>query len=96
MQFLMNFLNLFSRLYARLHNYPGVPFWVLTPLRKIVRYGANRILPRYLEKAHTHRGTIENGVIISFTSFPARINDVWKVVESLKNQSILPEKIILW
>ena len=62
MQFLMNFLNLFSRLYARLHNYPGVPFWVLTPLRKIVRYGANRILPRYLEKAHTHRGTIENGV----------------------------------
>ena len=44
----------------------------------------------------SYTGTIENGVIISFTSFPARINDVWKVVESLKNQSILPAKIILW
>ncbi len=33
---------------------------------------------------------------MSFTSFPARINDVWKVVETLKRQTVLPEKIILW
>ena len=38
----------------------------------------------------------KNNLIVSFTSFPARINDVWKVVVSLKNQSMLPEKIILW
>lgn len=50
----------------------------------------------YLAKGRTLKGEIEKGVIISFTSFPARINDVWKVVESLKNQSVLPEKIILW
>lgn len=92
----MNLLNLFTRTYARLHNYPGVPYWVLTPFRKIVRYGANKTLPKYLEKGKSPNGEAEKGVIISFTSFPARINDVWKVVESLKNQSVLPEKIILW
>lgn len=92
----MNALNLFTKAYAGLHNYPGVPYWVLTPLRKIVRYGANKTLPKYLGKGQFPNGKTEKGVIISFTSFPARINDVWKVVESLKNQSVLPEKIILW
>ncbi len=38
---------------------------------------------------------IEN-LIVSFTSFPARIDKVWMVVECLKRQTILPEKIILW
>ena len=92
----MNALNIFTRSYAKLHNYPGVPFWVLTPLRKAVRYGANKVLPRYLAKPHEPKGKREEGVILSFTSFPARIKEVWQVVESLKNQSVLPEKIILW
>lgn len=92
----MNYLNIFTRAYGFLHNYPGVPYWVFTPLRKIVRFGANRLLPRYLANVRKRKGCIEKNVIISFTSFPARINDVWMVVESLKNQSVLPEKIILW
>lgn len=92
----MNVLNLFTKAYSKLHNYPGVPFWLLTPFRKMVRVTANKILPRYLSKRHEPKGVTENGIILSFTSFPARINDVWKVVESLKNQSVLPEKIILW
>ena len=33
---------------------------------------------------------------MSFTSFPARIDKVWLVVECLKRQTYLPEKIILW
>lgn len=92
----MNALNLFTKAYAGLHNYPGVPYWVLTPLRKMVRGTANKVLPRYLSKHREPRGKTEDGIILSFTSFPARINDVWKVVESLKNQSVLPERIILW
>ena len=92
----MNVLNLLTGVYARLHNYPGVPFWVLTPFRKLVRGIANKILPYYLSQIHSHRKMNGKGVVISFTSFPARINDVWKVVESLKNQSIRPERIILW
>jgi len=36
------------------------------------------------------------GVIISLTSFPARINKVWQVIECMKRQSLQPMKIILW
>lgn len=92
----MNTLDLYTKAYSLLHNYPGVPYWGLTPFRKLVRFGANKMLPRYLAKPRPFKGVKENGVIISFTSFPARINNVWQVVESLKNQSVLPEKIILW
>lgn len=92
----MNVLNLLTKLYAKLHNYPLVPYWVLTPFRKMVRNTANRVLPSYLAKRKEERIVHQAGVIISFTSFPARINDVWQVVESLKNQSYRPEKIILW
>lgn len=92
----MNKLDFYTKLYSRLHNYPGIPFWILTPLRKLVRSQANRVLPKYLAKRSERKGGLEKDLIVSFTSFPARINDVWKVVESLKNQDMLPEKIILW
>lgn len=92
----MNKLDFYTKLYSRLHNYPGIPFWLLTPLRKLVRSRANRVLPYYLLKRRGRKDVVESDLIISFTSFPARIKDVWKVVESLKNQSVLPEKIILW
>lgn len=92
----MNLLSFFTKTYSRLHYYPGVPFWVLTPFRKLVRFGANKLLPRYLAKPRKTTGEKESDLIVSFTSFPARINDVWLVVESLRNQSVLPEKIILW
>lgn len=35
-------------------------------------------------------------LIVSLTSYPARINTVHYTIESLLNQSIKPEKIILW
>lgn len=37
-----------------------------------------------------------DNVIISLTSFPARLNTIWQCIESLKRQSILPEKIVLY
>ena len=92
----MNLLTLFTSVYSALHSYPYIPYWGLTPFRKLVRYGANLTLPKYLAQVNVLRVEKENGVIISFTSFPARINNVWLVVKSLKNQSVLPEKIILW
>lgn len=36
------------------------------------------------------------GIIISLTSFPARLNTIWQCIESLKRQSVVPEKIILY
>lgn len=38
----------------------------------------------------------EKKVIVSFTSFPARIADVWIVVECLFRQTYKADKIILW
>lgn len=35
-------------------------------------------------------------IIVSFTSYPKRIGDVWLVVETLLRQSYKPDEIILW
>lgn len=95
----MNPLTFFTKAYSRLHNYSAVPFWVLTPMRKVVRFGANRVLPHYLlkpRKINKIEGTIETKVIVSLTSFPARIDNVWQVVECMMRQTLTPAKIILW
>ena len=47
------------------------------------RYGLNR-KPR------------KQRVIVSFTSYPKRIGDVWLVVETLLRQSMKPDAVILW
>lgn len=92
----MNILNLLVKSYSKLHNYPGIPYWLLTPTRKLVRYIADRILPGYLIKQPNEQVARNSGVIVSFTSFPARINKVWQVVECMKRQTYKPFKIILW
>jgi len=35
-------------------------------------------------------------IIVSLTSFPARINNLWLVIESMFRQTIQPDKIIVW
>ena len=35
-------------------------------------------------------------VVVSFTSYPKRIGDVWLVAETLLRQSCKPDKVILW
>lgn len=92
----MNALDFFTKAYSLLHNYPGVPYWALTPLRIIVRLGANKVLPKYLERSCPKYRQSDNKVIVSFTSFPARINNVWQVVECMRRQTYKPAKIILW
>ena len=37
-----------------------------------------------------------NGVVVSFTSFPARINGAWMVVDCIMRQSYSPQKILLF
>lgn len=68
----------------------------MTPMRRFVRNIAHRYLPKYLEKPVEKSQNRQEGLIVSFTSFPARIKEVWQVVECMKRQSLLPEKIILW
>lgn len=91
----MTILDLFVDSYSLLKNY-GMPYWVMTPARRIVRQMANKYLPIYLSKPTKPSDMRCNGLIVSLTSFPARINDVWQVVECMKRQTLLPGKIILW
>ena len=91
----MNLLNLFVNSYSFLRNY-AMPYWVMTPIRRFVRKLAYKYLPEYLSKPYKLSDKVCKGLIVSFTSFPARINDVWQVVECMKRQTQLPEKIILW
>lgn len=91
----MNLLNLFVNSYSKLKNY-GMPYWVMTPVRRLVRKLAYKWLPKYLNKPVKRSPNTCEGLIVSFTSFPARINEVWQVVECMKRQTLLPEKIILW
>lgn len=91
----MDTLNLLTKTYGCLRNY-WMPNCVMAVPRKTIRTFANWILPKYLSKSSEYRGVRADKVIVSFTSFPARIADVWMVVESLKRQYVRPEKIILW
>lgn len=50
---------------------------------------------RLCADTYTSEKRLDN-LIVSLTSFPARIDNVWKTILSLKRQSWLPSKIILW
>lgn len=85
---MMYLIKLYGVLYS--------PCFFLTPFRKFIRYCANILLPWYLGKNVEYKGIIQKKLIVSLTSFPARIENLWMVIETIKRQTILPEKIILW
>lgn len=90
----MDSIDSIIKFYARLHNYK-LPFWFLTPIRRFVRQIANKRLPPLLSK-QKYVVKEEVDVIVSLTSYPARIDNVWQVVECMFRQTYLPKKIILW
>ena len=92
----MNKLDFYTKVYASLNNLPGMPIWLFTPFRRLVRFCANKALPKYLARQEFEKSSSQDGVIISFTSFPARIDNVWQVVECMFRQTVQPAKILLW
>lgn len=83
--------------YGGLYNRRGIPSIILSPLRYLVRIIANWYIPisykrtEYLSYYHCGKR-----IIVSLTSFPARIDKVWITIESLKRQTVQADKIILW
>ncbi|MDL2323280.1 hypothetical protein LJC52_04755 [Bacteroidales bacterium OttesenSCG-928-A17] len=72
-------------------------------LRFCVLNVANFILPFYFKlTANNLNYRLEpskkrtNKTIVSLTSFPARINKVWLVIETILHQTSRPDMIILW
>ena len=68
--------------------------------RKIIKVLINIIYPLYYKFIPTKKVgvdiTNEDNVIVSLTSFPERINNVWICLETLLRQKTRPNKIILW
>ena len=71
-------------------------------LRAIIRLAANIVLPIYLiVSSHNKNYSIapsknKTHIIVSLTSFPARIQKIWMVIETLLRQTVRPDRIILW
>lgn len=72
-------------------------------LRFIIRLTANIILPFYfmLTRSNSRYKLLptertDGRLIVSLTSFPARINRLWLVIESMLRQDEKPDMIILW
>lgn len=88
-------LKFYTTLYGSLHKRRYVPNILMTPLRRVIRYVANkRLRANYGDFVlSTERN---EDVIVSLTSFPKRINDIHYVIWSLLKQTVLPHKIILW
>lgn len=62
--------------------------------RMVIRYVANITIPSLSKKVNM--SIVREDVIVSLTSFPDRINNIWKVINCILNQTVLPKKIILW
>lgn len=98
-------LNLFIKLYSCESKKEIVNSTrILSIFRFLVRTVANYFLPIYFKLTQNSKsGAIvkftnssESRVIVSLTTFPARISKVWLVIETLLRQTIKPDKIILW
>lgn len=66
---------------------------------RIITKIANIIMPIYYKKTTIKQGTEENSkkkIIVSLTTYPARINKVWITIQSLLRQTEKPNKVILW
>ncbi len=92
----MNKLDLLVSSYSKLHNYKGIPYWIMTPFRRMIRSIVNHQLPKYLNSENKQTAKTQTDTIVSFTSFPARIENVWQVVECMLRQTYQPKKILLW
>lgn len=62
----------------------------------LIAWIANKTLPLYLHYTKSKNLAIQENIVVSLTSFPARINYVWLTIETIKRQTIRPFKIILY
>lgn len=92
-----NMHKFYTYLYGNLYNRKNLPNWVFSPLRKCLRIVASHHLPSFMQNTSLPKAIYHcNDVIVSLTTFPARINDVWMTVSSLLRQTYAPAKIIIW
>lgn len=82
--------------------------WMLKPtfsnslqfkiISRLTQFYLNNIYKQQLKRCNntllkTHK---EQEIIVSLTTFPARINTVWITIETIFQQEYLPDRVILW
>ena len=71
-------------------------------MRKFMKFYFDLIVPNYLKRTQSKFGYALNKdirqerYIISLTSFPARIENIWITIETILRQNFQPDEIILW
>ena len=92
------FCNIYSSIKNNNRFLVRIRFYSL--LRVLTRLTANLLLPVYFRLTKNNKQyrltSDKQKVIVSFTSFPARIDKVWLVVECMLRQTRKPDKIVLW
>lgn len=98
--------NWFDSLYSKIRDenllLTRIRFYSLE--RFLVRCLANIILPIYFKLTNDNKfyrliptdSRAESRIIVSLTSFPARIKRLWLVIETILRQTQKPDLIILW
>lgn len=98
-------MNLLYKLYFALPNFSRIGFIgkvINRLLLKLMKFLFDLFVPAGLKKnankAQNGFNTIprEKKIIVSLTSFPARINDVWVSIETILRQTVKPDAVILW
>lgn len=101
----MNILDFFTKCYSSIPNKSGVLNYlrVYSLFRFVIRVIANIVLPVYFRLTNENEkyslcnvNNEEMKLVVSLTSFPARIDKVWLVVETLFRQTYKPNEIILY
>lgn len=97
-------VDYFDRIYTSIENKNSllVTLRFYSLQRFLIRKIANFIIPWFFRLSNRSHRSISinrisgNQLIISLTTFPARINKLWIVMETLFRQDVLPDRIILW
>lgn len=64
-------------------------------IRFIIKYYLNFFIPIYYTLTKKQLGSKQGDFIVSLTTFPARIDKIWIVIDSILRQTLRPKKIIL-
>jgi len=98
-------MNLFYKLYFRMPNFDclGLAGRAANRLMQLIlKWMLDRIMPGYYKRnmlssdSGINTSDRDERYIVSLTSFPDRIQEVWITIETLMRQTFKPDMIILW
>lgn len=92
----MNIINFYTEIYGKLYSKNSYVDIIFKPLRFITRKLGNYHINKVNSFKLNNQFKPIDDLIVSLTSYPKRIENLWKVIYSIKNQTIQPKKILLY